>query len=239
MKILSFPLFEIKLTPALPDEIILMLLGGRKVHPQWLSALDFYTSAWAVDSGVELCVKANIVPECLIGDGDSASPDAWEWAVKRGAEVYSYESEKDLTDFQIALELLAQKTDVPRKGVFLTGAFGGRFDHLISMINSFTGWSEHYLPIGIADPEEALFFLRGGDTAEIEFQSPPVAVSLIPFRDSRGVSISNVRWPLEKVSLERAKPYSISNRPDEKNRVAASVEEGLVGLYCAWNCQEN
>lgn len=238
MSILSFPLFEIKLSPALPEEIILLPLGGRRVPSWWLSALDFYTSVWAIDSGVELCREAGITPDRLIGDRDSAAADAWEWAVDSGAEVYSYESEKDLTDFQIALEMLTLEAETGRKGVFLTGAFGGRFDHLFSLINSFTEWSDKYLPIGIADHKETLFFLSGGCEAEIKFHARPEAVSLIPFRDSGGVSIGNVRWPLERVSLERSKPYSISNRADEGNLVTASAGDGLVGLYCSWDCPE-
>lgn len=234
MDVLSFPSFEIKIAPELPDEMILMLLGGRKVSPQWLSGIAFYTAAWAVDSGVDLCRSAGIVPRRIIGDMDSADINAWEWAVRGGAEVYSYDSEKDLTDFQIALELLTHQNAAQPKGVFLTGAFGGRFDHLISVLNSFVGWSDKYLPVGMADEKEALFLLRGGCRAEISFRARPAAVSLIPLRDSRGVSIGNVRWPLEKVVLERNKPYSVSNRAGESGAVTASVEEGLVGLYCAW-----
>lgn len=234
MDVLSFPSFEIKLSPALPDEIILMLLGGRRVAPEWLAYIDFYSSAWAVDSGVNLCQSADLVPERIIGDMDSVNPIAMEWAVEKGVEVYSYASEKDLTDFQIALELLANHNDAKPKGVFLTGAFGGRFDHLISVLNSFVGWSDNYLPVGMADEKEALFLLGQDSRAEITFKERPVAVSLIPIKDSRGVSIENVRWPLDKVPLERNKPYSISNRTGDGDIVIASVEEGLVGLYCAW-----
>lgn len=232
MDALSFPSFEIKFSPKLPDEIVLMLLGGRSVAPEWLAAIDFYSSVWAVDSGLNLCRNADIVPDRLIGDMDSVDPSAKAWAVGKGAEVYSYASEKDLTDFQIALELLVNQSGAQLKGVFLTGAFGGRFDHLISVLNSFTGWSESYLPVGMADENEAMFLLRGGCRAEITFKERPAAVSLIPLHDSSGVSIGNVRWPLERVSLERSKPYSISNRACDGS-VTASVEDGLVGLYCA------
>lgn len=234
MSVLSFPSFEIELTPDLPDGIILMLLGGRRASAEWLAAASFYTAAWAVDSGVEMCRDAGIIPERLIGDMDSADPQAWKWAESRGAAVYSYKSEKDLTDFQLALELLSGQSGAEPKGVFLTGAFGGRFDHLISVLNSFIGWSDRYLPVGMADEREALFLLRGGCRADIRFRTPASAVSLIPLRDSSGVSIGSVRWPLDNVVLERDRPYSISNRPDETGNVTASVGEGLVGLYCAW-----
>lgn len=234
MDIISFPLFEIKFMDALPDETILMLLGGRRASAGWLSSLSFYQHCWAIDSGVETCRAAGIIPDRLIGDGDSASAESWIWAKENGAEVHSYESEKDLTDFQLALELLSNEPAVSPKGVFLSNAFGGRFDHLESVVCSFAGWSEKYIPIGIADEKEALFMLRGGGAA-IEFRQPPEVVSLIPFTDSCGVSISGVRWPLENVILERFRPYSVSNRPNAGNRIRAIAGEGLVGLYCAWS----
>lgn len=233
MDVISFPLFKIKFMDALPDETILMLLGGRRASTGWLSSLGFYQSCWAVDSGVETCRAAGIIPDRLIGDGDSASAESWSWAKENGAEVHSYGSEKDLTDFQLALELLTNEPTAQPKGVFLANAFGGRFDHLVSVVYSFAGWSDKYIPIGMADEKEALFLLRGGGV-EIEFHQPPEAVSLIPFTDSRRVSISGVRWPLENVVLERFRPYSVSNRPDAANRIRAFAGEGLVGLYCAW-----
>lgn len=233
MNVLSFASFDIRFTANLPGEIILMALGGRRPCPLWLAGLDFYQSVWAVDSGADVCLAAGIVPERIIGDGDSAGAGTWRRAEELGSEVYSYESEKDLTDFQLALELLSREETSQTKGLFLTGAFGGRFDHLISVLYSFTGWSGKYIPIGMADEKEALFLLPGGG-AEIVFRDNPTAVSLLPLEDSEGVSICGVRWPLENVRLERARPYSVSNRPDARGRVAASVGKGLVGLYCAW-----
>lgn len=234
MQEMSFPSFDIKFAVALPREIILMLLGGRKSSAEWLSQLDFYQSVWAVDSGAELCMAAQIIPERLIGDCDSTSTEAWDWAKQRGAKVSFFASEKDLTDFQLALELLIDESGQTRKGVFLTGAFGGRLDHLISLIYSLTEWSEKYLPIGMADEQETLLLLHGGDKVEIKFKKSPLVISLLPLEDSGGVSISGVRWPLEKVMLERARPYSISNRPVGGGVVTVEVKEGLVGLYCLW-----
>lgn len=233
MDVISFPFFTIKFSHALPDETILMLLGGRSASPSWLYSLDFYQSCWAIDSGVESCRAAGIMPDRLIGDGDSASAESWNWAKDNGAEIHSYGSEKDLTDFQLALELLSNEAISAPKGVFLSNSFGGRFDHLASVVCSFIGWSDKYIPIGMADEKEALFLLRGG-AVEISFQRNPEAVSLIPFTDGKGVSISGVRWPLENVFLERFRPYSVSNRPCGDWLIRASAAEGMIGLYCAW-----
>ncbi len=42
-------------------------------------------------------------------------PEAWKWAVDNGSDVSKFNKDKDLTDFQIALDLLSQKTRGKRR----------------------------------------------------------------------------------------------------------------------------
>ena len=216
------------------NEILLMVLGGRKLSPSWLNAVHFNKCTWAVDSGVDCCFEAGMVPEKLIGDADSADPDAWQWARESGSMILKYDRDKNLTDFQIALDLLSKERSPEKKGVFLTGCFGGRFDHLWSTLVSFITRCDGYTPIGMADEKEGMIFLQGADSLELYFEKTPEAVSLIPFSPlCSGVSIEGVRWPLDKVRLEYGDPYSISNRIEGKNAVI-SLEHGLLGVYWEW-----
>ena len=166
--ILILELFSLK-TIALPDltidtecspDITLMVLGGRKPAPWWLSSIDFHRRLWAVDSGVDLCFDAGILPDRLVGDGDSASPAAWKWALDKGVDVSKFDRDKDLTDFQIALDLLSQK-EGSEKALFVTGGFGGRFDHLWSTVISVWNCGAGIRPLGMADETEGMVFLHG------------------------------------------------------------------------------
>jgi len=214
---------------------LLMVLGGRAPAPGWLAEFGFRKEVWAVDKGIDLCRRAGIVPRRLIGDKDSADPNAWRWAVENGVFVAEYESEKDLTDFQIALSLVKEEGGRGRRPVFVTACFGGRFDHLWSAVVSFLHASDGYLPVGMADDSEGMFFINGPGVCEFVFDEAPEAVSLIPFScECRGVCLSGVRWPLKDAVLEYEMPYSISNRLDHRLRAGLSAESGLVGFYWKW-----
>lgn len=218
-----------------PEDITMMVLGGRKPSIDWLSSLDFLKSIWAVDSGIESCFDSDIVPDKLIGDGDSASPEAWQWAVDKRVDVSRYGSEKDRTDFQLALELFSEKAVNKEEALFLTGCFGGRLDHLWSTLISFISAGGNVRPFGMADEMEGMILLEGPGRLDMSFSRPPGAFSLISFTTvSRGVSVEGARWPLKDVVLEYKDPYSISNRLANGEKVGISLAEGTVGVYWVW-----
>lgn len=217
------------------NDIILMVLGGRKPAPVWMKSVHFHKWLWAVDSGIDPCFSSGILPDKLVGDGDSASPEAWKWAVDNGVDVSKFDRDKDLTDFQLALHLLSQKDEGDEKTLFVTGGFAGRFDHLWSTVVSFLNCCEKIKPFGMADENEGMIFLKGPEALKINFSRPPGAISLISFTcESKGVSINGVRWPLRDVILKYGEPYSISNRLAEGMEAEVSVDCGTVGVYWAW-----
>ncbi len=216
-------------------DITMMVLGGRRPAAEWMRSVDFHGSLWAVDSGVDLCFDAGILPDKLVGDGDSASPEAWKWAVDNGVDVSKFEKDKDLTDFQLALDLLSQKDKACEKALFVTGGFAGRFDHLWSTVVSFLNCCGNIRPLGMADEREGMIFLHGPEGLKISFSRTPGAISLISFTgESRGVSIKGVKWPLEDVVLKYGEPYSVSNRLADGREAEVSVGCGTVGVYWVW-----
>lgn len=233
MRAISLPFVSIDIQYS--GDICLMVLGGRAPAVPWLSALDFAQEVWAVDKGLEYCLDAEITPDRLIGDCDSSSVSAWKRAVELGVPVSKFESDKDLTDFQLALDIFSDdRKDKSTGGLFLSGGFGGRFDHLWSVVISFLHRPGKFIPIGMADDEEGMVFLKGPARASASFAKRPESVSLIPFSgECTGVSINGVRWPLDDVMLEYSRPYSISNRL-AGGAAVFGLTEGLLGFYWKW-----
>ncbi|MDL2298579.1 thiamine diphosphokinase [Synergistaceae bacterium OttesenSCG-928-D05] len=233
MRELRFPKYKIRYSKDITEDIVLMILGGRAPSVPWLRYLDFYSRVWCVDSGVGVCREAQIRPERLIGDRDSALPLDWNWAEENGVQVSRFDTEKDQTDFQLALQMLAEDTTQKDKGLVLTGAFGGRFDHMWSTLLSFIHCGG-CTPFGIADEMEGLFLVRPGQRLTTTFYELPHAISIIPFANSTKVTLGGARWELDNVSLEYAKPYTISNRVEVGKPVRISIGSGLVGFYAEW-----
>jgi len=224
---------DITIETNIPDDTDLFVLGGREPSVDWLSALTFQDEVWAVDGGVNVCDTAGIVPSMLVGDGDSADNDIWNKVSKNGiTQIAKYERDKDLTDFQLALELFSKNRK--GNGLFLTGCFGGRFDHLWSTVISFVKPAD-YKAVGMADDKEGMIIMSGGECCSLTFEKMPGTVSLLPLsKRCQGVDISGTKWELENAELEYFKPYSISNRVDEELRVEAHIRNGQMALYWCW-----
>ena len=214
----------------------LMAAGGRPPVPEWLSKMKFCSEYWAVDRGVECLRGAGMIPDRLIGDCDSARAEDWEWAMKNGARAERFPSEKDLTDLQLAMDIFVREHEIARKKIILTGAFGGRFDHLWSAILSFVNCGDESVPFCAADGREGLLILRGGESVSLSFKRPPAALSLLSLTPRcTGVSMDGARWPLSNAALEFARPYAVSNRTEGEATVV-SCAGGMLGVY--WLAEE-
>ena len=229
--IISLPNLRLYFHQDIFAEEYFMVAGGRTPELSWLKAAAAGRTLYCVDHGADACRAAGLSPSFFIGDGDSAGEDTLKWLQSSNAEIRRYPPEKDKTDTQLALELVAKKKD---DFVILSGCFGGRFDHLFSLLYSFVGSSVRGC---LADEREFLFVLRGGESVEIELDAVPQSVSLLPLSlECTGVSLSGVHWPLSGAVLRQDNPYAVSNRlASAENRIKAENGSGILAFYLCWN----
>ena len=232
MDLIKLPDVEIKTDESEESSRAVMVLGGRAPSPEFLKSLALHGELWAVDRGVDACRAAGLVPCVVVGDRDSGSAQGWRWAAEHGAKTREYQSDKDLTDFQLALDIFANESYGDKK-IILTGAFGGRFDHLWSLVISFISMTRGALCV--ADDAEGMIFLRSGESRALSFARRPKALSLLSFSPRcTGVNIRGVRWTLSDAELRFDFPYSVSNRIEGDGRVEVSCGDGLLALYWTW-----
>jgi thiamine pyrophosphokinase len=211
--------------PGRARETTLFLLGGRRPNADWLRhfAEANGPDVWAVDGGVGACREAGIVPRVVIGDMDSAKPDDLRWASEEGARAFTSPREKDLTDFQLAINLLREWE--PERPLLISGCFGGRLDHLFSVLGTFA------VPGSLCMIDEMEGILLVDGEARAFFRERPLAISLLSLSEKcEGVSISGVKWPLSGAALTRNHPWAVSNEAVGEE-VAVSCAEGLLGFY--------
>ena len=242
MLAVDLPLLSIASEDQSDCDSLLMVLGGRAPAAHWLRELDFGGEVWAVDRGIRVCRDAGIVPSLLIGDFDSADDESLRWAKAENVPILSYKADKDLTDFKLALDILRERSaDEDRarpKRLFLTGALGGRLDHLYSIVMSFASAEPPIIPFCAADDREGLLIMRGRSSFSFSFDAAPKAVSLFALSEVCGdVSITGTRWPLDGVTLCRDFPYSVSNRFDGGGDLRADVScgSGTLCFYWVWD----
>ncbi len=223
---LYLPPCTIQTSFALPAKRLLLVLGGRAPATSWLQQMGRNLPVWAIDHGLDACRAASIVPQRLIGDGDSAHPDSWDWAKKQGVPIDKFQREKDDTDTQLALRTASEAAH-GQATLLLTGAFGGRFDHAYSTIFSA---SRAQVPVVLADEKEACCFLHAGESLRITCKQHPKAFSLLPLTDAvTGVTLQGAHWPLADATLTQA--YELESAD---NALSLSIRSGILAVYCCW-----
>lgn len=219
---------------------VLIVAGGRSPERNWLKkTCQKRDLLWAVDRGLDICLEAGLVPDRIIGDFDSVSAKILQSAVDRGIPATRFPAEKDFTDLQLALRTLGEEQG-PLE-VLVSGCWGGRFDHNFSNIYSLLWARDWNLNVsGMADEKEVLLFLEGPAELVLRTDVVPGVVSLLSLSSvCREVSISGVRWELQKKDLSLERPFAVSNHlmPGRKT-CRVSLAEGTLGVYLNWNVAE-
>ena len=211
----------------------LLITGGRAPKADWLNQLcdmNNFVKIIAADHGIDSCQNANLPPDLLIGDGDSASASAWQWAAEQHVPTQKYPRAKDYTDTQLALELMQQAN---AKSIIITGGFGGRFDHSYSTIFSCANFKT---PCAIIDETEAIFFIKATEKFTFSCSQAviPKAISLIPVTSQcTDVTSTNLRWSLVHATLTQKFPNAISNEALASD-FSVSIAQGILGVYFYW-----
>ena len=205
---------------------ILFISGGRPPSREFFLEVASGRKLFCIDKGIELCKACKVIPNILIGDFDSANQSAVKWARAKNIPVEKYPADKDFTDTQLALSRAAEIFG--EHVAILTGCFGGRVDHLYSTIFSCAAANQK---IFLADEREIIFYLRGGESATINFFKKPLAVSLLPMTSTcAGVSTKNLHWELNGATLTQNFPNATSNRIDN-DKIFISLGRGTLAIY--------
>ena len=209
---------------------ILLVAGGRQPKPEWLQEAAKNRFLWGADRGCSAFLKAGILPHGGTGDFDSLAKSDLEQLKIAKVPLYFHPTDKDETDLELALkDAINHAGNNP--AVWLSGCWGGRFDHLTGCMRTMEVLGKSAL--GLADEKEALIFLRGQEEIQVEFNRIPIAISLIPLSEKvTGIELSGVHWPLNGADWLWAQAPPISNRLAENSHsMKLSISQGLIGLY--------
>ena len=163
--------------------------------------------AWTVfcaDGGVRNARAAGLQPDFLIGDWDSGG------APEEGIPCISLPVEKDKTDLQAAAEQAMSKGC---RELLLCGCTGGRLDHTASNLALLEWIARRGGRAMIVDEDNEARYLDS-EALLLDNVPPYRYLSLVPLdRSITGVTLRNVKYPLEDAVLTRGDTFSVSNEP--------------------------
>ena len=211
--------------PQAPFAII--ILGGDAPQGLALQALlDLWPLAGlkiAADSGAEHLLALGLLPDLVVGDGDSLSA-AGQTALKQaGVDFISLPVDKDLTDGEAAYQ---SAFATGYKNLALFGADGGRNDHWLGNL---------LLPLNCREQwQQIIFYLQQSyawycfGKTEISGQ-PGDTVSLIALSDQVcDITLKGFVYSLQNATTQRGSSLCLSNQLQETTAYVRFAVEGIM-----------
>ena len=195
-----------------------LIIAGGDYAPISPEAGDFVL---ACDKGYAWCLREGITPDLVLGDFDSYSG-----ALPENIPILRYPVEKDDTDTMLAVRWAAEQGF---DSVRLCCCFGGRFDHLLSNVETLHYAATLGMEAQARDDSTELRVLRPG-----HYTLPYSAgrsLSLIALTETvTGLSIRGAKYEVENAILR--KPTTLGQSNAFVTDVELAFESGVLALIC-------
>ena len=170
----------------------LISIGGNSTS-NVLSIERNFEEIIAVDSGVEHLFRLSLDPNTLIGDLDSISKKSLNEVKKNGVKILAFNSNKDQTDFELALNYLEE---AEKSKVYIIGGESGEIDHLISIFLLIPSRSFFQNIIWLYGDKRIIF------RQKLELNIKKLTkFSIIPLSDLTNLSIDGAEWNLDNENI--------------------------------------
>ena len=198
----------------------LISIGGNSTS-NVLSIESNFEEIIAVDSGIEHLLNLSLDPNTLIGDLDSISKKSLDEVKKKGVKILAFNSNKDQTDFELALNYLEE---AEKSKVYIIGGESGEIDHLISI----------FLLIPSKSFFENIIWLYGDKRIifrqKIELNIKKLTkFSIIPLSDLTNLSIDGAEWNLDNKDIQFGETLTLRNNTNEE-QLNIRCDKGVFAL---------
>ena len=198
----------------------LISIGGNSTS-NILNIESNFDEIIAVDSGIEHLLNLSLDPNTLIGDLDSISKNSLDEVKKNGVKILAFNSNKDQTDFELALNYLEE---AEKSKVYIIGGESGEIDHLISI----------FLLIPSKSFFENIIWLYGDKRIifrqKIELNIKKLTkFSIIPLSDLTNLSIDGAEWNLDNKDIQFGETLTLRNNTNEE-QLNIRCDKGVFAL---------
>ena len=198
----------------------LISIGGNSTSDV-LSIESNFEEIIAVDSGIEHLINLSLDPNTLIGDLDSISKKSLDEVKKNGVKILAFNSNKDQTDFELALNYLEE---AEKSKVYIIGGESGEIDHLISIFLLIPSKSFFENIIWLYGDKKIIF------RQKIELNIKKLTkFSIIPLSDLTNLSIDGAEWNLDNKDIQFGETLTLRNNTNEE-QLNIRCDKGVFAL---------
>lgn len=175
----------------------------------------------AMDGGYYHYLNANIEPDLFVGDFDTLDKDK----LKNPKKTISLSTIKDDTD---TIQAIKYCLSIGINKFLMYGCLNGKIEHTIANIQTLSFLQEHNAQGYLIDEEndKVLFLLHNN---EIKFDLSTGLISVFSLSSiSKEVTISNMKYNVDKTTLTSAFPLGVSNEFIENKNGHIKVTDGTL-----------
>ena len=181
----------------------------------------------AADWGLVMADKLGLTVDLLLGDYDSVDKKIFE-KYNGNTKTITYPCEKDYTDTHLALKKAIEKIkklqDTSKDGtedeIAIIGATGTRYDHAFTNIFVLDESLEAGIRCAIYDKNNKIYLADKSFEIRKDKQFGDY-LSFVPMTPEAGLSLSGVKYPLDRYTLRQGESICQSN---EITEMIAKVE---------------
>lgn len=175
-----------------------------------------------LDGGYNIASDAGFNTDLLMGDMDSLSGD-----IPDNVPLERFIPEKDYSDLELALQ---KAVELDAKNVTIVGGIGGRLDHTIANIQLLSQYTDNFESLTMLDGRNKCFVLNKAQMSGISLKPEPGSyLSFFSLSEKcTGLTLKNVKYPLNDHTLPRTGSLCVSNEFIEKKDAVISVKNGTL-----------
>ena len=177
-----------------------------------------YNTLICADGGANTAAKLGLIPDYIIGDLDSISPNVYDYFFDR-CEIIQLKRQSD-TDVEKCLKYAVKKKF---DDVILLGSTGDRLDHSFCNIGIVLKYFDR-INIKIIHKKSLLSAYTGNVTLKT---IPNEIISIYGIDSKTRITSTGLKYQLKNISLPFGKKESTSNIA-LRNEVALKIKDGIV-----------
>ena len=203
--------------------IAVIFAGGDPEPPAVRTRLPDDRVVIAADSGLHTAAALGIQVDLIVGDLDSAAPEAMTRAIHGGATVERHPTDKDATDLELAIDAAVERG--VERVILIGGASLDRIDHF--MANALLLASPRFAALTIEWFVQGAHVIPIRSSATIPGDLGDLVTLLAVGGPATGVTTRGLQWPLAGDTLEPGSTRGVSNVID-RPPVTVDVASGTV-----------
>lgn len=203
-------------------KIVILTNGAIENYDFYQPKFQSYDFIICADGGLKHAYKLGVLPNVALGDFDSTPKELLKYYHQKGCKVIQYDTVKDETDTQIALEYAINQK--PQR-IDIFAGIGSRFDHSLANVHLLLKGLDHNIPIRILTEHNEIMVT---DSSLEVMGEQGDGISLLPLtKKVTTIHTSGLAYPIEGGVFNIGEPYGVSNYMSE-TKAKIEIASGLL-----------